>query len=115
MLYYLQLNYNTMSKKTLLSASFVFMLLLAPIVQAQEEIIYDTPISYDHWMVEFFFFGGFEGFVDFLSYLTPENRASYIEEGDFSSKGNFKDQSINEWLRNNRLDGKGRFKYRVNG
>lgn len=75
--------------------------------------IYSTPIHYDDWKTDNSFLGGFEGFVDYYTQLTPQNKALYDLEGNYSTFGVFKDQTKRDWLKSNGLKGKGKYKYQV--
>ena len=77
-------------------------------------VIFSSPIHYDNWKAQgFSFAGGFEGFVDYYTWLTPENREAYDAEGNYGSFGRFKDQTERDWRKDNSLDGKPGYSYQV--
>lgn len=86
-------------------------------------VIFASPISYRDWKNDGNTFAdGFEGFVSYFSWLTPENQARYIEQGEFDRFGKNLDEgqsSTKEWRKvfreewaNSRLNGQ-RYSYYV--
>ena len=57
-------------------------------------VIYTVPTDYKTWKAEGnYFWGGFHGFASYINWLTPENRASYLND----HKTNFADQTLKQW------------------
>jgi len=72
-----------------------------------------SPVSFDDWRTTNTFSGGFEGFADYYTWLTPENRATYLETGDFSEFGDFEDQTSEQWRAETKIGETRGFQYYV--
>jgi len=80
-------------------------------------VIFSAPLGYQEWKDDGnSFAGGFEGFVSYFSWLTPENQAKYIEQGEFDRFGDgLSGQLISDWQKQFAKDwsnGRG-YSYRV--
>lgn len=78
-----------------------------------------SPVSYQTWKSNGnYFWGGFEGFANYYTWLTPEHREIYKSEGEFKGFGSFGNkkedaQSVKQWRKENGIDGSRGFKYIV--
>jgi len=68
-------------------------------------VVYTSPISYQDWKEKGnYFWGGFEGFVNYYSSQTEERKAEIKEKGYYDVNVFNGTEDILEWKENNDLD-----------